>query len=318
VAGGLLLAGLVLLGLVALRWRRVRLLALAVVVGLLLVLVPTRVVPVGWPPPGWAFVMCDVGQGDALVLATGEPGRAVLLDAGPDGSAVDGCLSRLGVRSFALVVLSHLHADHVDGLAGALRGRPAGAVAIGPVHEPVGALAQVSGRARQADAPVVGLDPGTVLRWPALELDVLGPLHPRTHVDPDDGTEVNDTSLVLRATTPLGRILLPGDAEASSQESLLGSGADLRADVLKVPHHGSRSSLPAFVTAAHARLALVSVGLGNSYGHPNPAMMGLLAGTGALVRRTDQSGDLAVVPGAGGGAAVVARGDPRPDPRVRR
>jgi competence protein ComEC len=71
------------------------------------------------------------------------------------------------------------------------------------------------------------------------------------------------------------------------------------------------------VTAAHARLALVSVGLGNSYGHPNPAMLGLLAGTGALVRRTDQSGDLALVPAAGGGTAVVARGDPRPDPKKR-
>jgi competence protein ComEC len=320
--GGLLLAGLVVLGLVALRWRRLRLIALAVVVGLLLVLVPTRVAPVGWPPSNWALVMCDVGQGDAIVLATGEPGRAVLLDAGPDGSAVDACLSRLGVRSFALVVLSHLHADHVDGLAGALRGRPAAAVAIGPVHEPLGALAQVTGRARAVGAPIVGLDPGVTLRWPGLALDVLGPTHPSLHVDADDGTEVNDTSLVLRATTGLGRVLLPGDAERSSQETLLASGVDLRADVLKVPHHGSRSSLPAFVTAAHARLALVSVGQGNSYGHPNPAMMGLLAGTGALVRRTDRSGDLALVPGAGGGPAgggiaVVARGDPRPDPRRR-
>ena len=319
VAGGLLLAGLVLLGLVALRWRRVRLLALAVVVGLLLVLVPTRVVPVGWPPPDWAVVMCDVGQGDALVLATGEPGRAVLLDAGPDGSAVDGCLTRLGVRSLALVVLSHLHADHVDGLAGALRGRSAGAVALGPVHEPVATLGEVTRWARAAGAPVVGLERGITLRWPGLGLDVLGPVHPSPHVDAGDGTEVNDTSLVLRATTPLGRILLPGDAEAESQESLLASGADLRADVLKVPHHGSRSSLPAFVTAAHARLALVSVGQGNSYGHPNPAMTGLLAGTGALVRRTDQSGDLAVVPApgggrSGGGLTVVARGDAPPGP----
>ena len=104
--------------------------------------------------------MCDVGQGDALVLATGEPGRAVLLDAGPDGSAVDGCLARLGVRSLALVVLSHLHADHVDGLAGALRGRSAGAVALGPVHEPVGALGEVTGWARAAGVPVVGPRPG--------------------------------------------------------------------------------------------------------------------------------------------------------------
>jgi competence protein ComEC len=90
----------------------------------------------------------------------------------------------------------------------------------------------------------------------------------------------------------------------------------VRAEVLKVPHHGSRSSLPAFLTAPGSRLALVSVGQGNSYGHPNPAVMGLLAGTGALVRRTDQSGDLALVPGERG-PAVVARGDPLPDPRRR-
>ncbi|MEJ2866914.1 ComEC/Rec2 family competence protein [Actinomycetospora sp. OC33-EN08] len=314
--GGLALAGLVVLGAVALRWRRVRLVALAAAVGLLLVFVPTRIVPVGWPPPGWAVVACDVGQGDALVLATGEPGRAVLIDAGPDPGPVDRCLARLGVRSLALVVLSHLHVDHVGGLAGALRGRPTGAVAVGPVREPLDTFAQVQGRVRAAGAPVVGMERGVVLRWPGLALEVLGPVHPSTHVDGEDGSEVNDTSLVLRATTPLGRVLLPGDAERSSQDALLASGTDLRAEVLKVPHHGSRSSLPGFLVAPGSRLALVSVGRGNSYGHPNPSITGLLAGTGALVRRTDESGDLALVPGSRG-PAVVARGDPLPDPRRR-
>lgn len=316
VLGGLALAGLVVLGAAALRWRRARLVALAAAVGLLLVFVPTRVVPVGWPPTGWAVVACDVGQGDALVLATGEPGRAVLVDAGPDAGPVDRCLARLGVRSLALVVLSHLHVDHVGGLAGALRGRSTGAVAVGPVREPVGTLAQVSGRARVAGAPVVGMERGMVLRWPGLVLEVLGPVHPSVHVDGDDGSQVNDTSLVLRASTPLGRVLLPGDAERSSQDALLAAGTDLRAEVLKVPHHGSRSSLPAFLVAPGSRLALVSVGRGNSYGHPNPSITGLLAGTGALVRRTDESGDLALVPGPRG-PAVVARGDPLPDPRRR-
>lgn len=316
VLGGLALAGLVVLGAAALRWRRARLVALAAAVGLLLVFVPTRVVPVGWPPTGWAVVACDVGQGDALVLATGEPGRAVLVDAGPDAGPVDRCLARLGVRSLALVVLSHLHVDHVGGLAGALRGRSTGAVAVGPVREPVGTLAQVSGRARVAGAPVVGMERGMVLRWPGLVLEVLGPVHPSVHVDGDDGSQVNDTSLVLRASTPLGRVLLPGDAERSSQDALLAAGTDLRAEVLKVPHHGSRSSLPAFLVAPGSRLALVSVGRGNSYGHPNPSITGLLAGTGALVRRTDESGDLALVPGPRG-PAVVARGDPLPEPRRR-
>ncbi|WP_433802419.1 ComEC/Rec2 family competence protein [Actinomycetospora sp. CA-084318] len=316
VLGGLVLAGLVVLGAVALRWRRVRLVALAAAIGLLLVFVPTRVVPVGWPPPGWAVVACDVGQGDALVLATGEPGRAVLVDAGADAGPVDRCLARLGVRSLALVVLSHLHVDHVGGLAGALRGRSTGGVAVGPVREPVGTLAQVSARARAAGAPVVGMEKGVVLRWPGLTLEVLGPVHPGVHVDGEDGSQVNDTSLVLRASTPLGRVLLPGDAERASQDALLAAGTDLHAEVLKVPHHGSRSSLPAFLVAPGSRLALVSVGRGNSYGHPNPSITGLLAGTGALVRRTDESGDLALVPGARG-PAVVARGDPLPDPRRR-
>jgi competence protein ComEC len=124
---------------------------------------------------------------------------------------------------------------------------------------------------------------------------------------------------VLRAHTPVGRVLLPGDAELASQSSLLGAGADLHAEILKVPHHGSRSSLPAFLTASRSSLALVSAGRGNTYGHPNPQVVGLLARSGALVRRTDESGDLAVVGGADprGAPSVVARGDPRPDPRRR-
>ncbi|GAA4939804.1 competence protein ComEC [Actinomycetospora succinea] len=319
VPGALGLAAVVVLVGAALRWRRLRAVVAAILVGALLVLVPTRVAPPGWPPARWTLVACDVGQGDGLVLATGEPGRAVLVDVGPDAGAIDGCLARLGVRSLALVVLTHLHADHVGGLAGALAGRSVGGVALGPAREPADTLGQVVRRAAAVRAPLVGLARGTVLRWPGLVLEVLGPVHPAAHVDGDDGSAVNDTSVVLRAHTPVGRVLLPGDAELSSQSSLLGSGSDLHAEILKVPHHGSRSSLPTFLTAARASLALVSVGRGNTYGHPNPRVVDLLARTGALVRRTDESGDLAVVAGADPrtGPAVVARGDPRPDPRKR-
>ncbi|HSK61080.1 MAG TPA: competence protein ComEC, partial [Actinomycetospora sp.] len=160
---------------------------------------------------------------------------------------------------------------------------------------------------------------GTVLRWPGLVIEVLGPVRTPTRVDGEDGAAVNDTSVVLRAHTPVGRVLLPGDAELASQSSLLGTGDDLHAEILKVPHHGSRSSLPSFLTAARSSLALVSVGRGNTYGHPNPQVVGLLARNGALVRRTDESGDLAVISSVEprAGPSVVARGDPRPDPRRR-
>src|SRR3954447_22108961 len=238
VAGSaLLVAVVVVVGRLA-RSRRIRPLLLAALVGLLLVLVPTRVVRPGWPPRGWAVVACDVGQGDALVLATGEEGRAVLVAAGPDDGPVDACLRRLGITALALVVISHLHADHVGGLAGALRGRSVGAVAVGPVHEPVPALARVRRQAAAAGAPVVQVPLGARLAWPALVLDVLGPQHPPEHVDPDDGTQVNDGSVVLRAVTGAGSVLLSGDVEVAAQAQLLASGVPLQADVLKMPHGG--------------------------------------------------------------------------------
>ncbi len=319
VVGALLLAAAMLLLVLVGRSPRRRALMLALLLGLALVLVPTRLVPPGWPPPGWTAVACDVGQGDAVVLATGRPGWVVLVDAGPADGPIDSCLRRLGVQGIALVVISHLHADHVGGLAGALRGRAVSAVAVGPVRVPEWALRQVAGQAAEARAPVVALAAGATLRWTALTLDVIGPPHPAAFVDADDGTQVNDGSVVLRATTPAGTILLPGDAELAEQADLLGSHADLHADVLKMPHHGSRYSVPAFLDAVAPRAVLVSVGAGNDYGHPNVALLARLAATGAAVRRTDESGDVAVVAEEAGvthpGLELITRGDPLPPPR---
>jgi enamine deaminase RidA (YjgF/YER057c/UK114 family) len=151
---------------------------------------------------------------------------------------------------------------------------------------------------------------------------VLGPVHPAADVDPDDGTEVNDGSLVARASTAAGTVLLAGDVELSAQSDLLASGADLRADVLKMPHHGSRYSSEAFLDAVRPRVVLVSVGAGNRYGHPDTGLLGRLERAGALVRRTDVGGDVVVVATGDGrapgtGLQVVARGDPLPASRRR-
>ncbi len=319
--GALLLTGVLLVLLALGRRPRIRAVLLAILLGLLLVLVPTRVVPPGWPPPGWSVVACDVGQGDALVLATGTPGRAVVIDTGPQDGATDACLDRLGVTALDLLVLSHLHADHIGGIEGALRDRPTSGVAVGPVREPRRGLAAVASAAAGAGAPLVGLSAGRSLTWPALRIDVLGPVHPAAHVDPDDGTAINDGSLVLRAQTPAGSVLLSGDVELASQGDLLAAGVALQADVLKMPHHGSRYSSIPFLNAVHPRAALVSVGAGNTYRHPNPGMMDALARAGVVVARTDLSGDIAVTAAAdsdGDGRpdlALVARGDPQPAPR---
>lgn len=294
-AGALALAGVVtLLALLAARTRLRHAIAAALVTAVV-VLLPVRAVTSGWPPPDWVFVACDVGQGDALVLNAGG-GAGVLIDAGPDPVAVDRCLRDLDVDRLPLVVITHLHLDHVGGLAGAVRGREIGQVLAGPLPDPVGGLDLAERSARRLHRVVRTPAPGSTLQVGAVRLEVLGPraaFH-GTRSDP------NNSSLVLRATVAGVRVLLPGDAELEAQRALERSGADLRADVLKVPHHGSAYSDPAFLAAAHARVAVVSVGLHNDYGHPSPVLLGELRRLGLPLLRTDRDGDIAVTGGADG------------------
>jgi len=277
-----------------LRLKKTRTLVVAVLVGGFVVLVPMKVIAPTWPPDGWKVVICDVGQGDALVLATDEPDRAVVVDTGPDPGAVDRCLKTLGIKRIPLLVLTHLHADHVQGLPAVLAGRAVGAIATGPLKEPAWAWKEVIRQARDHRVRVVEPKVGERFAWPGLEVEVLGPRRPPA--TDDTNTTVNDYSLVLKAHTRAGRVLLTGDVELAGQSALLGE-RDLGVEVLKVPHHGSRYSLPAFLKATHPRIALVSVGAGNRYGHPSEHVLDLLRAGGALVLRTDKDGDLAVLPG---------------------
>jgi competence protein ComEC len=168
-----------------------------------------------------------------------------------------------------------------------------------------------------AHVPVVALTAGRRLTWPGLVLDVLAPLRsPSTSDDHDaevDGTVVNNSSVVMRASTPAGRVLLTGDVELEAQADLLSAGVDLRADVLKVPHHGSRYTAEAFLHAVRPRVAMISVGADNSYGHPSRQTVAALTSSGTRVLRTDRDGDVAVTAGADG-LDVVARGSAQHPP----
>ncbi len=283
-------------------WSRRMLLAVAV--GVAAVWVPTRFHQPGWPAAGWALVACDVGQGDGLVLSAGGR-RAVVVDAGPEPGPMDRCLRRLGIDEIPLLVVTHLHADHYGGLDAVLHGRSVGAVAIGPASLPEGGFRFVSAAASRADVPLVRLAAGRQLTVGAVRITVLGPLlpEPRTPAAAEDGA--NDASLVLMAETAAGRLLLTGDVEEDGQRALLRSKIPLRADVLKVPHHGSRTTSPEFLDAVRPRVALVSVGADNTFGHPNPGILQRLAALGAVTVRTDRDGDVAVARSGSGALAVV-------------
>ncbi|MEV4642565.1 ComEC/Rec2 family competence protein [Actinoplanes sp. NPDC049548] len=306
--GALLLAALTIALLVAARRPVVRRLVAVVAAGAVLGALPVRLLASGWPPPRWIVVTCAVGQGDAVVLPAG-PGRAVVIDAGPEPDPVDRCLRRLGVRKVLLFVVSHFHIDHIGGVAGVFRGRSVAGVIVPDWPDPPGGRAAVAAQARAARAPLAVAAPGWTYATGGLALTVIGPFEPLhgTNSDP------NNNSLVVRARLQGTTVLLPGDAETEEQQELLNhlGPREVRADVLKVAHHGSPYQLPEFVDAVDPAVALVSVGRDNDYGHPNASLLGRLRRGGARVLRTDEGGDLAAVR-TGTGLAVVARGDAPP------
>jgi competence protein ComEC len=288
------------------RIQAVRRTALAALTGIVLVALPVGVVHPGWPPAGWLLVACDVGQGDALVLNTG-PGSAVVIDTGPDPIPVDGCLRRLGVRRVPLLVLTHLHADHVGGLSGVLRHRAVGAIEVGPLREPAAAWNAVQEAAGAAHLPLWTAAVGETREVAGIRLDVIGP----TAAAHGTRSDPNNSSVMLRVRDQGHTILLTGDAEVEEQEAILRTGADLHADILKVAHHGSFWQSATFLAQVHPTVAVISVGAGNDYGHPAPAMLAALAHVGARTLRTDESGDIAVC-AAAAHLSVVTRSRPPP------
>jgi competence protein ComEC len=263
----------------------------------------------GWPPPGWLFVACDVGQGDGLVLNAGF-GAAVVVDTGPDPRLMDRCLDRLGVSDVPLVVLTHFHADHVDGLPGVLHGRRVNEIETSPLRDPPDRADAVAAEAAAASVDVSVAVPGEQRTIGQLHWSVLAPLHVPTAQPGDgsgDGSAPNNASVVMLVQVHGFRLLLSGDAEPEEEDDILATGVDLGVDVFKVAHHGSANQDPAFVDATSAPLAVISVGANNDYGHPAGQTLGLLAQLGAQVYRTDQDGDVAVVTRAGQLAVVTAK-----------
>jgi competence protein ComEC len=236
----------------------------------------------------------DVGQGDAA-LVTSPTGKTVLIDGGP-AHAAPALTAFLAARVHGpldLILLSHRHEDHLGGLPAVVRQVGARLFLDSPVAhagpdyealmrelEARGVPARLATRGRRID-----LGGGAAIT-------LLGPPDPPIVGSRSD---VNANSVVARLTFGGVAIIFAGDAESPTESWLLASGQDLRADVLKVAHHGSRyASGVKLVRAVRPRIAVISAGAGNEYGHPAPVTVERLERAGATVYRTDLDGDVTV------------------------
>lgn len=286
-SGALLVSGvLVLVGLTLwLRNRREVRFALGFVAVVLLIAGGARLASrdVG----EWDVVMCDVGQGDAMLVRAGK--QTVLIDTGPDPELLARCLDRARVESVDLLVVTHPHADHDGGLS-ALTGRWVPKAAwVCPLDTFTGAKLPYT-EVETVLAPraeTVGPLSFEVV-WPrsAEEARVLG-----ASEGGGEESALNDCSISMLIKGAEWDALTLGDLEPDAQEHLARSGSVEPVDLVKVAHHGSRRQAPELYEAARAPLAVVGVGE-NTFGHPHPKTLAMFERQGAVLRRTDAEGML--------------------------
>ena len=225
----------------------------------------------------------DVGQADSALLQCG--GQAMLIDGGnvADSSLVVSYLEGQGVEYLDYVVCTHAHEDHVGGLSG-----PLNTCTVGEVFAPVTeydskAFSDFARYTRQQGLEITVPQAGDVFSLGTAQVTVLGPL--------EDYEETNNTSIVLRVDYGATSFLFTGDMERDAEADLIAAGCDLDATVLKVGHHGSDTSTSyVFLREVMPEYAVISVGEGNSYGHPSEEVLSRLYDARVTVYRTDKQG----------------------------
>ncbi len=244
-----------------------------------------------FPAAGWDVVQCDVGQGDSLVINLGSQ-SAVVIDVGPDAALVDACLKSLGVEKISLLILTHFHADHVDGLAGLLKSRSVSQIWISNNNDPQAQSSRVKSLLQSSELRIVrrGMSAkvgnlAIKVLWPDSGVQLFEPL-------PGQGSTANNSSIAIWVASPDFTLFAGGDIEPPVQAQLMDDIS--RVDIYKVSHHGSAYQDLRFMEVLNPAAAVISVGAGNSYGHPAPKTIAALNKLGALVYRTDTDGAIAI------------------------
>jgi competence protein ComEC len=257
-----------------------------------------------WSAEKLELTVLDVGQGDSLLVVSPH-GKTILIDGGgafggfpgreehngidPGEEAVSPYLWSRGFQKLDVVALTHAHQDHIGGLTAILENFRVGTLWIGREVQS-GALANLEKLALKKKIAIVHEIHGNVFSWDGVESQFLWP---ETSPEGVGSGPKNNDSLVLRLKYGELSMMLPGDAEKQAENSILSenSEAALGADVLKVGHHGSKNStMPGFLAAVHPRVAVISAGEDNPYGHPNPELLERLAAADVRILRTDRDG----------------------------
>ena len=248
-----------------------------------------------WPAGDWQVAQCDVGQGDSLAINLGAA-RAILIDVGPEPVAVDKCLKDLGIKEIPLLILSHFHADHVAGLSGVLKGRRVHQVWISNNLEPE--LQSTLALNLLKKSQIVTVQKGLTSQVGDIRLKVLWPeATTRTFEElPGEGSAINNSSVAVIAQTSDWSLFSAGDLEPPAQHELINSVEPV--DIYKLSHHGSRYQDEGLMKALSAKIALISVGAKNPYGHPAKESIDSLTRLGTQVFRTDTDGAIAVTASA--------------------
>lgn len=237
------------------------------------------------------IVFLDVGQGDSALLTLGD-GTRILIDGGPDWSTLEklGRYMPFFDRRIDMLILSHPNSDHMVSFPEVLRRYSVGAlVTAGTIYESGVYAATLSG-ASVHGVPLVTAYAGQTLSLGESTLDIIWP--PKI-MPAGFSTDANNASLVLRFTHAGKRVLFTGDMESIVEKTLVEADADLKADILKAPHHGSKSSSTLeFLRAVQPSVTVISVAADNSYGHPHPDVLARLTAIGTEIRRTDEVGDI--------------------------
>ena len=248
-----------------------------------------------WPGSGWQIANCDVGQGDGMVVNLGE-GNAIVIDVGPEPEKMDQCLRQLGIKSIPLLILTHFHSDHIGGLSKVLENRRISQVWISKLAEPAAAYQSTIKQLSGIDIKIVEQGERYLLPKFATQVLVLWPklLMGQMPTLPGDGSEVNNSSISVIIKTKTLSIFAGGDIEPAAQELITSSGYLSKVDVLKVSHHGSAYQYFPMLDRLNPKVAIISVGQGNSYGHPDEQFIDELISRNIQVWRTDQSGGISL------------------------